>query len=74
MKSKVKGPGFGPVLVQCAYKFLGAEGEGVFFLIGAVRDGVGFGTKGGGPEKTKMSKAAAGKGENLSAGGLKWKQ
>lgn len=45
-----EGPFFGPVFVLRADEFFGAEFEGVFFFVGRVRDGVGFGAEGAGPK------------------------
>jgi len=54
-----KCPWLGPVLVLSADKLLSAEFEGVFFLVGAVGDGVGLGAEGIGPEKTEVSEPTA---------------
>ena len=54
-----EGPFLIPVFVFRADEFFGAELQGVVFLVGCVRDGVGFGAEGIGPEETEVAETAA---------------
>lgn len=57
-----EGPFFGPVLVGGADELFGAQFERVVFFAGRVRESVGFGAEGVGPEEAEVPEAAAGGG------------
>lgn len=61
-----EGPVFGPVFVRRGDEFFGAEGEGVGFFGRRVRDGIGFGAEGTGPEEPEVPESAAGVEEIVS--------
>ena len=61
VKDEVKGesPWFGPVFVLGADELLCAELEGIFFLVGAVRDGIRLCAESGSPKESEVAESTA---------------